>query len=110
MKEVGSLIIFNICKFFRYLGTSIKSIVVRVKDRMIINVKNTDDYGYVDLGPTDDADNSSEYLRALDWAINNKNVTNIALAGPFGAGKSSIIRTFLKSCIYRPDRAHCTVV
>ena len=97
MKEVGSLIIFNICKFFRYLGTSIKSIVVRVKDRMIINVKNTDDYGYVDLGPTDDADNSSEYLRALDWAINNKNVTNIALAGPFGAGKSSIIRTFLKS-------------
>lgn len=51
---------------------------------------------YTDLAPIDDITNSDEYLNALDWALKNKRVKNIALAGPYGAGKSSVIETYLK--------------
>lgn len=50
---------------------------------------------YVDLAPTDKADESGIYSRALAYATNNPNVSNIALTGPYGSGKSSIIKTFL---------------
>ena len=51
---------------------------------------------FVDLAPTDDADPDGVYARALVDATTNPNVSNIALTGPYGSGKSSIIRTFLK--------------
>ena len=51
---------------------------------------------YTDLAPNDAIDNGDEYLKALEWALNNKRIRNIALAGPYGAGKSSILATFLK--------------
>ena len=50
----------------------------------------------VDLAPTDEADPRGVYARALKDATENPNVSNIALTGPYGSGKSSIIRTFLK--------------
>ena len=46
---------------------------------------------YRDLTPTDSVDNGDEYIEALNWAFQNKKVRNIALTGPYGAGKSSII-------------------
>lgn len=91
-----NVIVANICRLFRTLWMEIKSIVVRGGDKLRLNVNDTDDYGYIGLGPTDDAENVSEYLRALEWALSDRNITNIALAGPFGAGKSSIIETFLR--------------
>jgi hypothetical protein len=51
---------------------------------------------FVDLAPTDEADPHGVYARALKDATENPNVRNIALTGPYGSGKSSIIRTFLK--------------
>ena len=48
------------------------------------------------MAPIDDIENGAEYLKALHWAIKKKKVKNIALAGPYGAGKSSIIDTYLK--------------
>lgn len=50
---------------------------------------------YKDLTPIDNINNGDEYLNALEWALNNPKVKNIALAGPYGAGKSSIIETYL---------------
>ncbi|MEO0797321.1 MAG: ATP-binding protein, partial [Verrucomicrobiota bacterium] len=50
---------------------------------------------YVDLAPTDKADETGIYTGALLEATRNKNVFNIALTGPYGSGKSSIIKTFL---------------
>lgn len=91
-----NVIIANICRLFRNGGITIKYVFRRGGDKLRLNVSDTADYGYVGLGPTDDAENVSEYLRAMEWAINDKNVTNIALAGPYGAGKSSIINTFLR--------------
>lgn len=52
---------------------------------------------FVDLAPTDDADQGGVYSAALKFATDSSNVSNIALTGPYGSGKSSIIRSFLKS-------------
>ena len=51
---------------------------------------------YSDLAPTDSLDSESESLKTLHWAISNPQIKNIALAGPYGAGKSSIIRSYLR--------------
>lgn len=52
---------------------------------------------FVDLAPTDEADQERVYAEALKYATDNPNVSNIALTGPYGSGKSSIIRSFLKT-------------
>lgn len=51
---------------------------------------------YRDLAPVDIIENDDEYIKALNWAFQNKKVKNIALSGPYGSGKSSIIETFLR--------------
>lgn len=51
---------------------------------------------YVDLAPTDQADPAGVYSTALTKATENPRVMNIALTGPYGSGKSSIIKSFLK--------------
>ncbi|WP_336232511.1 YobI family P-loop NTPase [Thalassospira sp. CH_XMU1458] len=58
---------------------------------------------YVDLAPTDKADPSGIYSRALLEATSNPNVFNIALTGPYGSGKSSIIKAFLKKYAKETD-------
>ena len=55
---------------------------------------------YKDLAPISNAENVEEYLNALKWALDQKKITNIALAGPYGSGKSSIIDTFLEKYKY----------
>jgi len=52
---------------------------------------------FVDLAPTDKADASGVYSSALTEATCNPRVLNIALTGPYGSGKSSIIKSFLRS-------------
>src|SRR5688572_12477217 len=57
---------------------------------------------FTSLSPIDDADIENDYKKSLDWALKNrkeKNIKNIALAGPYGSGKSSIIRTYIKTYI-----------
>lgn len=51
---------------------------------------------YRDLAPVDSSDMNSEYFAALDWAFNNEKVQNIAIAGPYGSGKSSVISSYIK--------------
>jgi hypothetical protein len=51
---------------------------------------------YEDLAPNGKLENTSEYFDALDWAFNNPEVYNIAVAGPYGSGKSSIIKSYIK--------------
>lgn len=52
---------------------------------------------FIDLAPTDEADAAGVYSEALSFATKNTKVTNIALTGPYGSGKSSIVQTFLKT-------------
>lgn len=53
--------------------------------------------GYKDLAPTSEMENGDEYIKTLNWALENPKIKNIALAGPYGAGKSSIIDSYLKA-------------
>ena len=49
------------------------------------------------LSPTENAENIDTYLTSLQWALyNSKSIKNIAISGPYGAGKSSIIDTYIK--------------
>lgn len=56
---------------------------------------------YQPLSPKDDMDyENNEYFKAMDYALNQPKIKNIALAGPYGSGKSSIIDTFVS---HNPD-------
>lgn len=57
--------------------------------------KGEDYTEYRALLPIDNIENGDEYIAALRWAFENKKIRNIALTGPYGSGKSSIIETFL---------------
>ena len=62
---------------------------------------------FVDLAPTDKADKSGIYSEAIRFATINPKVKNIALTGPYGSGKSSIIQSFLIS--YEPRALHISL-
>ena len=58
--------------------------------------RNIIENDYISLAPIDNVENAEVYFQALIWAIKQKRVNNIAITGPYGSGKSSIIETFLK--------------
>lgn len=62
---------------------------------------------FVDLAPTDEADKTGIYSEAILFATSNSNISNIALTGPYGSGKSSIIQTFLRN--YRRPALHISL-
>ncbi|MDR6563966.1 MULTISPECIES: hypothetical protein [unclassified Arcicella] len=55
---------------------------------------------YSSLSPIDNGDEGSHYSNALLWALTNRkkeDIKNIALTGPYGSGKSTILKTFQKN-------------
>lgn len=56
--------------------------------------------GYIALTPVDCADKDN-YFRALKFAIDNEQICNIAITGPYGSGKTSIIKSFEKNNRYK---------
>lgn len=63
---------------------------------LVMAARRSPKYKYKDLAPADCLENNEEYVSALDWAFNNPHIHNIALAGPYGSGKSSIIHSYIK--------------
>lgn len=51
---------------------------------------------YVDLLPNENADTDSTYASALEYALTHHRIRNIAITGPYGSGKSSVIASFAK--------------
>lgn len=62
---------------------------------------------FVNLAPTDQADKDGVYSEALFFATTDPKVSNIALTGPYGSGKSSIIQSFLKK--YQRQALHISL-
>ena len=62
----------------------------------IFGKRPNEDVPYKDLAPVDDATGTEKHIKALEWAVNQTRIRNIALTGPYGSGKSSIIETFLR--------------
>lgn len=81
-------------QFFLKIWQRVKMKFISVKDRVVQEYRLKDNYK--DLAPIDNISNGKEYLKALHWAIKNKRIKNIALTGPYGSGKSSIINSYLK--------------
>jgi len=46
---------------------------------------------FIALSPVDNADPDGSYAKALSFSLENSSINNIALTGPYGSGKSSII-------------------
>ncbi|WP_010233406.1 YobI family P-loop NTPase [Clostridium arbusti] len=60
---------------------------------------------YSDLMPKDEVDKVKTYHEALDWAIKyNSKIRNIALSGSYGAGKSTIIESYIKKSYIKKDK------
>lgn len=87
IKKLFFNVINDIVLKFKYIKKYLKGYSY---DSDIKNLK------YVSLSPVDDIEKSDTYFSALDWAIKDEKVSNIALSGPYGSGKSSIIQSYLK--------------
>lgn len=64
------------------------------------SIIETEKLGYTSLSPISDGDDDGQYSKALLWALENRkkeDIKNIALTGPYGSGKSSILKTFQKN-------------
>lgn len=55
------------------------------------------DLTFSPLTPTDEAKDCGAYMDALSWALKQNTIHNIAISGPYGSGKSSVIHTFFKN-------------
>ncbi len=86
MKNTATLAAHKLLNLLKLLGSRLESYDSSGKNKS----------KFVDLAPTDAAAKSGIYSEALFFAINNDKISNIALTGPYGSGKSSIIRSFLK--------------
>ena len=67
------------------------------------------DLTFSPLTPTDEAKDCESYMGALSWALSQDKVHNIAISGPYGSGKSSVIRTFLSPHGQQSKYKHLTI-
>lgn len=72
-------IIHRLCNCYRKLN----------KNHSLSNTQRFEDFT-----PTILADNEDKYSDIIKYAIDNPNTKNVALTGPYGSGKSSILKTF----------------
>ena len=67
------------------------------------------DLTFSPLTPTDEAKDCESYMGALSWALSQDKIHNIAISGPYGSGKSSVIRTFLSPHGQQSKYKHLTI-
>ncbi len=74
----------------KFITDKLKSISNKLKDE----TQGLDESNFEDLTPTINLTEDKTYSKTIKWALENKNIKNIALTGPHGSGKSSILKTF----------------
>lgn len=83
-----------------------RSCTIKSKCNKFLNSKNNENSNpppYFSLSPldkiTNDMKNYKNYHKALNFALSDKNIHNIAITGDYGSGKSSVIDSYFKdSC------------
>ena len=73
------------------------------------NTEQKSQYKYHALTPIDCVENSDVYIDAIEQALQHPDVKNIAITGPYGSGKSSVIRTFFAKCC-KKSRYKCLTI
>jgi hypothetical protein len=109
-KKIKRVINWLINKFsivLRYIYIRSRIVCMRVFNLFKIKFKKIQSYVekssygvFKDLTPKDELETNKTYIESLDWALSNDNILNIALTGPYGSGKSSILKT------YKNNRPH----
>ena len=80
---------------------------LQVKQEILSKGDQAQITAYNSLSPIASADKDNHYTQALNWAFKTRReneIRNIALTGPYGSGKSSILKTFRES--YRDKDLH----
>ena len=58
-------------------------------------MNSNDSYNFQKLTPIHDVD-LSVYEKAIDFVFDNADITNVAISGPYSAGKSSVLESYKK--------------
>ena len=60
---------------------------------------------YISLAPRDERkEEYQEYYNALDFALTEESIRNIAITGSYGSGKSSIINSYFKNSSFKDEK------
>ncbi|APR71125.1 YobI family P-loop NTPase [Acinetobacter haemolyticus] len=77
------------------IWNEIKITYVKIKEiHSAPQIKSTDQY--LSLTPITNADKDNAYSDMLKFALSQNKTNNIAVTGPYGSGKSSVLQTFQK--------------
>ncbi|MEE1253639.1 MAG: hypothetical protein UHJ11_01105 [Paludibacteraceae bacterium] len=79
------------------------------KNPEISEETKADNITFTPLTPTDEAKDCGAYMDALSWALKQNTIHNIAISGPYGSGKSSVIRTFFSPRSQHSQYKHLTI-
>lgn len=103
MRNIIKMVYHKICNQVRKIVKSMedrvcscmRDIITRIYHKFC-NQKLIASAAYRSLTPKDNIDyDNNEYFKAMEYALTQPKIKNIALAGPYGSGKSSIIDTFI---------------
>ncbi|MCY9697187.1 YobI family P-loop NTPase [Paenibacillus alginolyticus] len=85
-------------KLLFYIGNFLVLIINMVEKvhYFVTSQNKTSNSIFESLVPSDNVDPDQTYSKALDWSLQNKEIKNVALSGPYGSGKSSLLKTFEK--------------
>lgn len=100
-------------RIFNYLatkGNAIKTATVKLAYRIwgteIILPEPPKDLPLNSLSPVSDADSDGVFCDTLHWALKKRrerDIRNVAITGPYGSGKSSLLKTFREKHKNDPD-------
>jgi hypothetical protein len=83
----------SVCKIFTQMITMVEE-WMKYFNQKTGSINNAE---YFSLTPTGNAENVEAYSKVMDFAFCQSDVKNIAVTGPYGAGKSSFLRTYFKN-------------
>ena len=81
------------------IKNEIKIAYTKIKE-IISSPQTTSTHQYLSLTPIANADEDNAYSDMLKFALSQDKISNIAVTGPYGSGKSSVLLTFQ---IQNPD-------